>query len=160
MKQNRVNHKYDESLRGISRTRLYYIWSHMKQRCYNENDIKYHDYGERGIRVCDEWIDDFQEFRKWAINNGYEEHLTLDRIDMNGNYEPSNCRWATYRQQANNTRKNHNLSLFGETHTISEWSRIVGIGRATIERRINKYNWTVYDALTVEPKMGRRKVRW
>lgn len=154
MKQNNVRHRYDDEFRGIAKTRLYYIWSHMKQRCYNENETNYHKYGARGIKVCGEWLDDFMAFRKWALSNGYRDDLTLDRIDFNGNYEPSNCRWATYIQQANNTRKNHLLTFNGETHTLTEWSRIVKIKRPTIERRINKYGWSVEEALTIEPKRG------
>lgn len=157
MKQNRINHKYDKSLKGIAKTRLYIIWSHMKQRCCNENDIKYESYGAKGINVCKEWLDNFMEFRKWALENGYKENLTLDRIDGTKGYEPNNCRWRTYRQQANNMKTNHLLSFDGETHTISEWSRIVNIKRGTIERRINKYGWTTEEALTVQPKT--RKIR-
>lgn len=156
MKQNRVIHFYDKELKGISRTRLYIIWSHMKQRCYNEKDLKYPRYGARGIKVCDEWKDNFMAFREWALKNGYEENLTLDRIDGNKNYEPSNCRWRTYRQQANNMSSNHFLTFNGATHTIAEWSRIVGINRATIERRINKHKWSVEDALTIRPWQNRR----
>ena len=87
--------------------RLYRIWSHMKNRCYNKNDHKYSRYGGRGIIVCDEWHNDFQAFHDWAIQNGYSTALTIDRIDNDGNYEPCNCRWATMNQQEAN-RSNNN----------------------------------------------------
>lgn len=133
---------------GHSRKRVYAIWKGMKSRCFNENRKCYKDYGGRGITVCDEWKDDFEVFYDWAMANGYSDDLTIDRKDSDGNYDPSNCRWADTLTQANNKGRNVFLEYNGETHTIAEWSRITGINAATIYNRVKKLNWTVEKALT------------
>lgn len=134
-------------IHGMSDTRLFKTWVHMKDRCYNPKDKRYSAYGGRGITVCDEWLNAFLPFYEWAISHGYDDTLTIDRIDVNKGYFPENCRWVDMKTQQNNRRNNHRLEYKGETHTIMEWSRIVGIKRATIQRRI-AVGWSVEDALT------------
>lgn len=143
-----INHDYSTK-HGQSHTRLYTIWICMKQRCYYPKHIHFNCYGGRGITICEEWKDDFQAFHDWAIHNGYDEHLTIDRIDVNGNYEPSNCRWATAKEQSNNQRSNHNIEFNGEIHSISEWSVITGIPNTTIHNRL-KRGWTIEKTLTTK----------
>ena len=119
-------------------TRLYEIWRGMKKRCGLDTLHNYDAYGGRGITICDEWKNDFMSFYTWAMENGYQEHLTLDRKDNNGNYEPSNCKWSTVEEQANNRRSNRLITANGETHTIAEWARITGLTRRKIIYRIEK----------------------
>jgi hypothetical protein len=135
---------------NLSDTRLYRIWGNIKSRCYNTNIRQYKDYGARGITVCNEWLNSFEVFYEWAMANGYSEELTIDRIDVNGNYEPSNCRWITMKEQSKNRTDNHHLTHNGETKTIAEWSEITGIHRATIESRL-KAGLTIEQALTKAP---------
>lgn len=132
----------------LADTRLYNIWANMKQRCSNTNASGYAYYGGRGIKVCDEWRDP-DNFFHWAKSSGYANNLTLDRIDANGNYEPSNCRWATVKQQGNNRRSNRRLTFNGETHSVQEWADITGLSRSTIRGRMNR-GWTIEEALTKE----------
>lgn len=115
---------------GMTGTRINRIYFAMKSRCYNKNNPKYPSYGGRGITVCDEWRNDFMAFYNWAINNGYKEDLSIDRINNNGNYEPKNCRWANTYQQSNNTRRNHIVEYKGHKKTISEWYRFFGISHS------------------------------
>ena len=128
------------------KTRLHKIWESMRARCYDKNHIHFENYGGRGIYVCGEWSD-YVHFRDWALNNGYSEDLTIDRIDVNGDYCPENCRWVTMKEQQNNKRTNRYISMNGETHTISNWSEITGIKKTTLKERLNS-GWSVEKALT------------
>ena len=136
-------------IHGDSRTRLYKIWKSMRGRCYLKSNTSYDRYGARGIKVCPEW-QDYQTFKDWAVNNGYDDSLTIDRINCNGDYTPSNCRWVTYKEQANNTRRNRILTAFGETMTMTQWAEKTGIKVATIWARLNK-GWDVEKALSLKP---------
>lgn len=118
--------------------KLYRIWNHMKERCINPKKDHYYLYGGRGIKVCDEWLNDYIAFRTWAVNNGYREGLTIDRIDPDGDYEPSNCRWATRLEQQHNLRTNVNITYKNETHCIAVWAKITGIHEETIRHRYKK----------------------
>lgn len=133
---------------GERHTRLYKIWASMKQRCYCQSQQNYPHYGGRGIVVCEEWRNNYEAFRNWAIANGYCDNLTIDRIDTDGNYEPSNCRWATVEMQRNNMRSNINLTYNGESHTMSEWAKVLGISYSALQQRIGKLRWSVEKALT------------
>lgn len=121
-----------------SRTRLYRIWSNMKDRCSNPKNKYYNRYGGRGIKVCAEWIDNFYIFEEWAYSNGYREYLTIDRIDNNGDYSPKNCRWSTQSAQMRNTSKSVFLTIDGDKRNINEWAELTGLSVETIRRRYFK----------------------
>jgi hypothetical protein len=131
---------------GKSRTKLSAVWQAMKQRCENSNNINFHNYGGRGIKICTEWLNSLESFYDWAIDNGYSEGLTLDREDVNGNYEPSNCRWVTMKVQTRNKRDNVFIEHGGKNLCISDWAKTIGIKECTLKKRIN--NWGIDRALT------------
>lgn len=108
------------SRHGYHGTRIYRIWGAMKRRCQNKNQPQYAAYGGRGIKVCDTW-QQFLPFLEWANVNGYTDGLTLDRLDPNGNYEPSNCRWASYQEQGKNRKNAVTVTAFGETKRLTDW---------------------------------------
>jgi len=119
------------------RSRLYIIWTNMLQRCENNNCISYENYGERGITVISEWHD-YTEFKDWALQNGYAENLSIDRIDNDKGYFPENCRWVARLVQANNTRKNVNITFKGETKTLAQWAKEYNIPITTFDRWLKK----------------------
>jgi hypothetical protein len=133
---------------GGRSSRLYRIYHEMKDRCYNKSSPCYHYYGGRGITICEEWLQDFSRFRAWALQSGYNDKLTIDRVDTNGSYSPKNCRWVTMKVQNNNKRNGRYLTFRGETHTVSEWADITGIPYYTLHSRIVKLNWSIERALT------------
>lgn len=117
---------------GETGKRLYRIWSHMKARCNNPTDENYFRYGGRGITVCEEWNKSYSNFKNWAFENGYSSNLSIDRINVNGNYEPQNCRWADSFTQMNNTRANRKIEIDGRTQTLEQWKRELNKGRTYI----------------------------
>ncbi|MEY8517192.1 AP2 domain-containing protein [Lachnospiraceae bacterium 29-84] len=130
---------------GESRTRIYTIWNNMMQRVLNKNNKRYKDYGGRGIGICEDWKD-FENFRKWALVNGYNDELTLDREDNDGDYCPQNCRWVDWDTQRNNKQQSRKINYKGETKTITQWAKECGISRETIRDRINA-GWSIEKAL-------------
>lgn len=128
------------------RDKLYTCWWNMIRRCTDERNSRYERYGGRGIKVCDEWLNDFQSFKTWALENGHEEGLTLDREDNDGNYEPSNCRWATAKQQANNTCYNRIVKYKGITGTLTEICELFNKDYGLVNGRIQK-GWSVAKSL-------------
>lgn len=133
-----IKSKGNHTTHGKTHTRLYSIYRKIKQRSYNTKDGAYPNYGGRGIHICDEWLHDFQTFYNWSMENGYKDNLTIDRIDVNGNYEPSNCRWVDRKTQNNNTRRNVHITYNGKTQTISQWSEELNIKYSTIQDRYHK----------------------
>lgn len=137
---------------GETNTKLFHVWAGMLTRCNNPNAINYCDYGAKGIRVCDEWANDFTKFRDWAYANGYREDLTIDRIDYHGIYEPSNCRWCTAKEQNRNRSSNTLITYKGETHCIADWADIIGMKYSILQRRLNNPHYTLERAFTEPPR--------
>ena len=131
---------------GLRHTRIYAIYHHIMAKCYKKYDSHYKYYGARGIRVCDEWKRGFISFYNWAMNNGYQDNLTIDRIDVNGNYEPDNCRWTDMKTQVRNRRNTIKLTYKGETKPLAEWCEILNLNYDTIKRRLYR-GWDVARAL-------------
>lgn len=137
-----------ERQHGMSRTRLYRIWNGMKLRCENPKCGSYKYYGAKGVSVCGEWSS-FVEFREWALANGYAENLTIDRIDNGGNYEPSNCKWATYKEQLNSTSYNRSYTYNGETLNVMQWAEKMGVSPNMLYKRLLR-GWDFEKALTTK----------
>ena len=124
---------------GGSSSRIYQTYHDMIQRCYNPRNKAFKNYGGRGIAVCDEWRNSFEEFHDWALSNGYRDDLTIDRRDNDGPYSPENCQWVTMGVQASNTRRNVFVEACGQKHTYAQWSRIIGVSRQNTEKGVKKY---------------------
>lgn len=137
--------KHGDSIKGRVK-RLYKIWSGMKKRCLNENVNRYEHYGGRGIYVCEEWLR-YEPFKEWAVNNGYTDELTLDRINVNKGYSPENCRWVTYKVQGSNRSNNHIVVIRGESKTLQQWCELYSIKHNTVLQRL-KYGWCIEEAIT------------
>lgn len=123
---------------GMRKTRLYKIWSNMVMRCEVPNSSSADRYYDRGIKICSEWRNSFEIFRDWAFASGYADNLTIDRIDNDGNYEPSNCRWATATEQGRNKRNNVLLTCNGETRCMAEWAEVTNQPRSRLNNRYRR----------------------
>lgn len=134
---------------GLSHTKLHNIWTAMKERCYNPNAIQFKDWGGRGITVCDEWLGEHgsENFIAWAYANGFKQELTLDRINVDGNYEPSNCRWVTMKEQSRNKRNNIEITYCNKTQTLADWAIELNINYRTLYARYRS-GWSVERMLT------------
>lgn len=151
--------KEHNTLHGDSNDRLYLIWKNMKRRCNSPNDKRYETYGGKGIKVCEEWNDSYQSFKEWAYTNGYDDsaefqECTLDRIDNEGDYEPSNCRWVDRITQANNTSKNHHVELNGIKMTIAEFARTMNISKNHAWYYIDKFEREVMNGQQFDKASG------
>lgn len=134
-----------------SKTRLYRIYHGMKRRCYKKNERAYKYYGARGIEICDEWLASFLNFKEWALSHGYTDELTIERIDVNGNYEPGNCKWITRSEQKNNTTQSVWIEINGVKKTIKTWADENGIPYYTALSRIHR---------GVDPKLAVTAPSW
>lgn len=147
--------RISNNAKGHSKDRLYRIWYRMKRRCYREDDEHYKWYGARGIRICDDWLNDFLAFRNWALNNGYTDKLSIDRINVNGNYEPSNCRWVSQKTQCNNQTKNRYVVFQNAKYTVSQFADLLNYDYFTVINRL-KLGWTP-EQIAQTPEKERRK---
>lgn len=146
---------------GKSGTRLYMVWSRMVTRCTKPSHHAYKDYGGRGITVCEEWKNNYQSFYDWAMKTGYNDNApmfecTLDRIDVDGNYEPSNCRWVTIKEQARNRRSSRIIEYKGKKYCAVELAEKINMSVDTLKRRLNK-GWSVDDAVNTPVRKWNRK---
>jgi len=139
--------KHGDAVDG-HKPRLYKIWVGMNNRCYNKNNQDYKYYGGRGISVYQSWKHNYVKFKDWALENGYRNDLTIDRIDSNKDYKPNNCKWSTRTEQMRNFRKNKQITFKNETHCISEWAEILGMNYDTLFGRLCVYSWSVERAFT------------
>ena len=137
---------------GATGSRLYRVWTNMKTRCYNKNNVNFSRWGKRGIVVCDEWRDNFEAFQTWAFENGYSDELTIDRIDNSKGYCPDNCRWATPLEQANNTRKTRFITYNGKTLSLNGWSRELKIPVCTLFYRLKNHDVATAFTMPYEKK--------
>lgn len=131
--------------------RLYNIWRGMRQRCNCKTNPIFHHYGGRGITICDEWSD-YVNFKSWALNNGYTDNLSIDRIDVNGNYEPLNCRWVTAKEQNVNRRNNRYISYLGETKAATAWALELGVEPSVFLRELSRFDNDIEKVINYQVK--------
>lgn len=147
----------DKDIPSETKKKLCMVLCDIKRRCLNPNYKYFYLYGERGIDVCEEWLgkDGQKNFREWAVNNGYQKGLTIDRIDNNKGYSPNNCRWVTAKQQSYNRRSNKLITIQGKTQTVTEWAKELGISVGALQNRL-RYGWS--EERLTEPKQVHLKM--
>lgn len=152
---------FDGKEKSMRNMKLYPVWKTMNQRCYNPKNHKYRRYGERGIKVCNEWVETnpkgFYNFNSWALNNNYKLGLTIDRIDNNKGYSPDNCRWVNNQQQSRNKCTNIVFEYNKEKHCLKEWCEILNLPYNTIFNRIKRYNYSFEEAITIPIRKTKSK---
>ena len=131
------------------------MYKNMQARCYDPSNKRWANYGARGIKICDEWLNDIRAFYKWVSENGYEPGLTIDRIDVNRDYEPDNCRFATLLVQMNNTTRNRWLTWNDVTLTVADWGRKLGVDSHAIQHRVDR-KWPIERIFTQPFRVSRR----
>lgn len=141
---------------AMSKSSLYRTWNNMKNRCANKKCKSYKDYGARGINVCEEWANSFESFMEWALDNGYEEGLTIDRKCVDLGYFPDNCQWITKGEQAKNRRFNLSIEFNGETKTLQEWCIDLNLNYKRIHNRIHKLGWSFEKAISTPVSTTKR----
>lgn len=157
-KETFIKHGFD--CNNSKNKRIYHIYHDIKKRCYNKNCKNYKNYGGRGISMCDKWLHDFTSFATWCLNNGYSDELTIDRINNDGNYEPSNCRWVDAITQGNNRSDNVVIYHNNEKMTLIQWCRKLGLKYSTYKsRRRRGYNieYSLFTPVNKMSEYARRK---
>lgn len=155
-KNNKTCGSCQRECHGDTHTRLYNIYKNMISRCIKSYANHYEDYGGRGISICDDWKKSYLSFKNWSMKNGYRNNLTLDRINNNGNYEPSNCRWVTRKVQSNNTRRNKMITYKGKTQSFGSWCDELNIKRTTLRKKLEHTNYDLEKALKLPYKFNTR----
>lgn len=153
---NKRRVKEANSTHKLSKSPLYFTWKRMLKRCYDENSQDYNNYGARGINVCEEWKNNPINFVNWCNNNGYKKGLSIDRINNDGNYEPSNCRWVNMKEQARNRRSSRLLPFNGKMISMAEYCEINKISYAAISKRLNELGWDEQRALSTEVRQRQK----
>ena len=146
---DKYNHAH--SVHGMTGTRLFKTWQDMKSRCLRNSNKDFLLYGGRGIEICDEWLE-FSNFMEWALKNGYTDKMEIDRINVNGNYNPDNCRFSTRKEQCNNKRNNKYLTFRGKTQSLKYWCEELSMSYTTVRARLNILGWSVDRALSTPTK--------
>lgn len=143
-------------IHGMSRTRIYNEWSGIKDRCTNPKSNSAHNYLQRGVKMCDEWKNDFTAFYKWALSSGYKDNLTIERKDVNGDYCPENCCWISLGEQAGNRRTNLSIEYNGKTQNLKEWCDELNLNYKRVHNRMSKLGYSFEEAIT-KPVMTQKR---